>query len=124
MNVAPTGGWSLTHPKATHFPTQAHKWRPYWVEPDSFILLAVIFLRRREPGEAHACVIVASESHAMRYIEALETYTGNGTSLFLAGGIMGCPDWQREMVEALRGTTLVVLNPRRVHYQFNEEAAR
>jgi hypothetical protein len=60
----------------------------------------------------------------MRYIEALETYTENETSLFLAGGIMGCPDWQWEMVAALGSTALVLLNPRRAHYQFDEEAAR
>lgn len=60
----------------------------------------------------------------MRYIEALETYNGNETSLFLAGGITDCPDWQREMVEMLRHTDLVVLNPRRAHFLPHEHAAR
>ncbi len=60
----------------------------------------------------------------MQYIEAPHPYNGEGTSLFLAGGITGCPDWQRELIAALCDTSLVVLNPRRTHFQMHAQAAR
>lgn len=34
-------------------------------------------------------------------------------SLFLAGGITGCPDWQHEVASWLRGADMMVINPRR-----------
>jgi hypothetical protein len=53
----------------------------------------------------------------MIYIEApnrkLNIYE---TSLFLAGGITGCPDWQQEMVVKLECTDLTLLNPRRADF--------
>lgn len=61
----------------------------------------------------------------MDYVEAIETYHGNKTSLFLAGGITGCPDWQREMREKFNETPLVLFNPRRASFPIDErEAAR
>jgi hypothetical protein len=52
----------------------------------------------------------------MQYIEAPQVYDGNEPSLFLAGGITGCPDWQREMVAGLQDLSLVIFNPRRAHF--------
>jgi hypothetical protein len=52
----------------------------------------------------------------MRYIEAPQSYTGGELCLFLAGGITGCPDWQREIVTALASTSLVLFNPRRAAF--------
>jgi Nucleoside 2-deoxyribosyltransferase like len=46
-------------------------------------------------------------------VEAPEKYLGSASSLFLAGGITGCPDWQADVVRSLRGRSLAVLNPRR-----------
>ncbi len=60
----------------------------------------------------------------MQYIEAPHPYSGEGTSLFLAGGISGCPDWQRELVATLCNISLVVLNPRRASFQMHAQAAR
>ena len=41
----------------------------------------------------------------------------NGVSVFLAGGITGCPDWQETLVvklrESLHNFPIVILNPRR-----------
>jgi hypothetical protein len=37
-------------------------------------------------------------------------------SIFLAGGITGCPDWQRTAGELMRDHEVVVLNPRRATY--------
>jgi len=58
----------------------------------------------------------------VRYVEAPLRYDGPGPSLFLAGGISGCPDWQADAVDLLRDTPgLTVLNPRRA--VFDETAA-
>jgi Nucleoside 2-deoxyribosyltransferase like len=59
----------------------------------------------------------------MRYIEALHTYTGQAPSLFLAGGITGCPDWQQEIVKALKDTSLALFNPRRASFPIADKNA-
>lgn len=58
------------------------------------------------------------------YIEALQSYHGKEPSLFLAGGITGCPDWQRDLTALLTNTPLVILNPRRAQFSPDEDAAR
>ncbi len=52
----------------------------------------------------------------MEYIECPEEYTGNETSLFLAGWITGCSDWQKEMTSSLKDTSLTLINPRRANF--------
>lgn len=52
----------------------------------------------------------------MYYVECPERYSGNLTSLFVAGGISGCPDWQKEYVELLSPLNIAVFNPRRAHF--------
>jgi Nucleoside 2-deoxyribosyltransferase like len=59
----------------------------------------------------------------MQYVEAPETYDGHQRSLFLAGGIVGCPDWQRQVVEHLRDTELTLLNPRRANFPIDDPSA-
>jgi hypothetical protein len=59
----------------------------------------------------------------MRYIEALQTYNGRETSLFLAGGITGCPDWQKDLVIRLQDEPLVILNPRRASFPMEDTSA-
>lgn len=44
-------------------------------------------------------------------------------SVFLAGGITGCPDWQKEMVQALSHANLVLLNPRRKNFPMDDPNA-
>jgi hypothetical protein len=63
----------------------------------------------------------------VNYIEAPENLerTLGHKSIFLAGGITGCPDWQREMVGLLQDTDLVLLNPRRANFPIHDpDAAR
>lgn len=60
----------------------------------------------------------------MHYNEAVQEYDGNERSLFLAGGIVDCPNWQREMVLALNDTSLVLFNPRRSQFLQHQNAAR
>jgi hypothetical protein len=52
------------------------------------------------------------------YFECPVEYEGPGPSLFLAGGITGCPDWQAEIRERLDDTSLALLNPRRSNTKF------
>ena len=65
----------------------------------------------------------------MEYVESPETlempkrirYEGN--SLFLAGGITGCPDWQQRMKIALVNVDVVLFNPRRKDFPINDPTA-
>ena len=61
----------------------------------------------------------------MKYIEALETYEPKPgeVSLFLAGGITNCSDWQKKVVEALGSHHVVLLNPRRANFPMNDPEA-
>jgi hypothetical protein len=59
----------------------------------------------------------------MHYIEAPQTYNGNKTSLFLAGGITNCPDWQKDMIEKLKDEPLVIFNPRRISFPIADKHA-
>ncbi|MER5549247.1 nucleoside 2-deoxyribosyltransferase domain-containing protein [Streptomyces sp. NPDC002589] len=63
----------------------------------------------------------------LRYVEAPTRYDGEAASLFLGGGITGCPTWQLRAVLQLDaiGSPAVVLNPRRENYPAGQaEAAR
>lgn len=43
--------------------------------------------------------------------------------VFLAGGITGCPDWQKEMIDRFRDQPdVVLLNPRRSNFNINDPA--
>jgi len=68
----------------------------------------------------------------MKYIEAFSRVFKSGmdhndnpaTSLFLAGGISNCPDWQSDILGCLRGFDITVVNPRRVTFDiFNSKEA-
>lgn len=58
----------------------------------------------------------------MRYIEAPSCFELDPSerSVFLAGGITGCPDWQQEMVQLLDSTELILLNPRRKDFPIGD----
>lgn len=44
-------------------------------------------------------------------------------TLFLAGGITGCPDWQAEMAFLFADTPLTLFNPRRANFPINDPNA-
>ncbi len=57
----------------------------------------------------------------MRYIEALDGWDGyykfnENYSLFLAGGISNCSNWQDKVVSGLKHSPLILLNPRRKNF--------
>lgn len=61
----------------------------------------------------------------MREFVALQEGEERRNSLFLAGGISHCHDWQREMSARLADTDLTLYNPRRDNFPMNDpEAAR
>ncbi|MBV9446852.1 MAG: nucleoside 2-deoxyribosyltransferase domain-containing protein [Streptosporangiaceae bacterium] len=59
----------------------------------------------------------------MIYVEAPSRIDTKGDTLFLAGGISGCPDWQHEAVSMLRHTPYIVLNPRRTAFPSGDRVA-
>jgi len=61
----------------------------------------------------------------LRYIEAPAPYDGTAPSVFLGGGITGCPDWQLRAVLQLDaiGSPVVVLNPRRAAFPLGQPDA-
>ena len=59
----------------------------------------------------------------MRYVEAPEDYDGSVPSVFLAGGITGCPDWQAVAAQVLTDHAVVVLNPRRANFPIDDPSS-
>ena len=61
----------------------------------------------------------------MHYIEAVTKYDIDtlDDSLFIAGGITGCPDWQQDVVEMLSDTDITILNPRRANFPIHDPDA-
>jgi len=55
-----------------------------------------------------------------RYVEAPQHFPGGQPSVFLAGGITDCPDWQAEAARMLAGVPAVVLNPRRPSFDVGD----
>lgn len=45
---------------------------------------------------------------------------GGHDSLFMAGGISNCPDWQSDMLKQLKGVGLIVFNPRRNSFDMTD----
>lgn len=45
-------------------------------------------------------------------------------TIFLGGGISGCPEWQTEMIDLLRDTNAVIYDPRRADYSDSLEVAK
>ncbi len=59
------------------------------------------------------------------YIEAPYRFDGKGKSIFCAGGITGCPDWQAKIVQLLHSSDWTILNPRRANFPIdNPEASK
>jgi hypothetical protein len=59
----------------------------------------------------------------MVYVEAPNTIESDKKSIFLAGGIQGCPDWQKVLVRKLMDLDIVVFNPRRANFPMGDPNA-
>lgn len=64
--------------------------------------------------------------HYMKYIEAIQDLSKvKGKTLFAAGGITGCPDWQAELYNHLQGfkEDWTFVNPRRPNFPMYDPSA-
>lgn len=60
----------------------------------------------------------------MKLYTAVEEVTNNAElSVFLAGGITNCSNWQKEVIEGLKNTNIVVFNPRRENFPIHDPNA-
>ena len=61
----------------------------------------------------------------MNYIEAPSNYSIGHlyNTLFIAGGITDCPDWQSEIVSLLSETSFSIFNPRRENFPIGDPDA-
>ena len=60
----------------------------------------------------------------MKLYTAVETIPQNcEVSVFLAGGITNCPNWQKKVIEGLSDTDITVLNPRRENFPIHDPNA-
>ncbi len=59
----------------------------------------------------------------MKYIECPDIYEGSLKRLFIAGGITGCSDWQKDLVSLLQPINIAVFNPRRANFPINDPTA-
>jgi hypothetical protein len=59
----------------------------------------------------------------MQYVEAIARVPLRYPSVFLAGGITGCPPWQSEAVAVLAHLDVTVLNPRRADFPMGDPQA-
>ena len=59
----------------------------------------------------------------MRYVEAPEIYNSSDgeLSLFLGGGITGCAPWRAKVIDVLKETDLVLLNPERKDFDVSDK---
>ena len=64
-------------------------------------------------------------SELVKYIESPTVLEDSSSlkSVFLAGGITGCPDWQQQMRPLLNGSDLILLNPRRADFPIHDRGA-
>ena len=44
-------------------------------------------------------------------------------SVFLAGGITNCKEWQKEVIEELKNTDISIFNPRQEHFDITDKNA-
>jgi hypothetical protein len=56
----------------------------------------------------------------MIYVEVPHKIEVNKKSIFLAGGITGCPDWQKKVVEKIKDLDIVIYNPRRADFDVSD----
>ncbi len=59
----------------------------------------------------------------MKHVQPPIEFEGSQPSIFLAGGISGCRNWQQRMANLLAGSRLAVLNPRRDEFPLNDPDA-
>ena len=59
----------------------------------------------------------------MNHIKSPSEYRKKERSIFLAGGITNCPDWQEELKDLLAAEDIIILNPRRDNFPIHDPNA-
>jgi hypothetical protein len=59
----------------------------------------------------------------MIYVEAPNVIESDKKSIFLAGGITGCSEWQKELANNIAELDIVVYNPRRKNFPMDDPTA-
>jgi hypothetical protein len=59
----------------------------------------------------------------MIYIEAPNIIRHNKLSLFIAGGITGCENWQKKLCDMLEDLDIAIYNPRRKNFDIKKNKA-
>lgn len=59
----------------------------------------------------------------MKHVRCPAVHSTDELSIFLGGGISGCPDWHAELVRLLAETCLVLVNPRRQDFPIDDPTA-
>lgn len=59
----------------------------------------------------------------MVYVEAPNTTESIKKSIFLAGGITGCSDWQSDLKDKIKDIDIIIYNPRRKNFPINDPKA-
>lgn len=59
----------------------------------------------------------------MIYVEAPNRVEVSKKSIFLAGGITGCPDWQKKLVDKIKDLDIIIYNPRRANFDISDPNA-
>lgn len=59
----------------------------------------------------------------MVYVEAPNTTESIKKSIFLAGGITGCSDWQSDLKDKIKDIDIIIYNPRRKDFPINDPKA-
>lgn len=59
----------------------------------------------------------------MVYVEAPNTTESIKKSIFLAGGITGCNDWQSDLKDKIKDIDIIIYNPRRKNFPIDDPKA-
>ena len=59
----------------------------------------------------------------MIYIEAPKRTKTNLKSIFIAGSITGCPDWQKTLIDSLKSLEIAIYNPRSENFPIHDPSA-
>jgi hypothetical protein len=63
----------------------------------------------------------------MNYNESPDSWDGEGTGIFLGGGITQCPDWQKELTGRFAAEfvkePVTIINPRRANFPIDDPSA-
>ena len=79
-------------------------------------------LKKVENKKPSRCIYIEAPKE-YKYKDKSFPYEEWKKSLFLAGGITNCPNWQQELVQLLKDVDLIIFNPRRDNFPIDDPNA-